>query len=241
MSGLPPLVAGLRFHRVAPLRLVGQSGDRFHQTARDVHGIVDRRVRDRRAERDGDRDATFEVLRAALGQDPLAPPHGPRDERRAGRHGHARGARLAGARDEGPADRALREHADHLAGLEGDDGRVDGIRGEPKAVHGKVLHATHQRSGEPVIEDLLLGHEAHQALARPGPVPDEHEIEVANVVRSDHRGPVGRDVVCSRGPDVPRHRLEQGQRHPDDRPVDVFHKQVTLCPHPMVSTPGRTR
>ena len=58
-----------------------------------------------------------------------------------------------------------------------------------------VVHPTHQRTADAVREDLLLGHEPHQAPGRQRAEAAEDEVEVADVVAGQHRAPVTGNVL----------------------------------------------
>ena len=96
----------------------------------------------------GDRHVALgQPARPALGPQPLGSPHRHRDQRHAGRGGHPHRAALDLLDGERPADRRLREDADHLAVLERLQGLL--VRGEPGvAVDRDVVHAPHQRPGD---------------------------------------------------------------------------------------------
>ena len=69
----------------------------------------------------------------------------------------------------GSRDRGLGEDADGLARLAGSRPRSRSTLSPDAAVHLDVVQRAHQRAERPVVEELALGHEAHQASARGWP------------------------------------------------------------------------
>ena len=53
-----------------------------------------------------------------------------------------------------------------------------------------------------MVEDLLLGHEAHEPLLVTSSRPDEREVEIADVIGGENGGVVARDMLLTAGEDA---------------------------------------
>src|SRR5690606_6319364 len=76
--------------------------------------------------------------------------------------------------------------------------------------------------GEPVPEDRLLRHEAHQALLRERGEPVEDEVQIADVIAHQHGTARTRDVLRSPAVDPEVPHLEHRAGETDDGTVDEF-------------------
>src|SRR5690606_17650974 len=98
------------------------------------------------------------------------------------------------------------------------------------AVHGDVVHRAHHGTTHRVVEDLLLGHEAHQPLDRLRRQSAVHEVRVAHVVAGKQGATLPGDVVRTHDVELltqqPEGRLG---RDDDGRVRDVQHAEVSSC------------
>ena len=175
----------------------------------------------------------------ALGEHPLAAPDDARQQRHAGLARHPHGAGLEVLEVVGLRDGGLGEDADDLAAAAGLDGGAVAVGGGARAVDRDVLHAAHQRPADPVVEHLLLGHEAHEPAGRPGGEPGEGEVEVADVVdRHDGAARAG-DVLVARDGEAQPEAAEDGAREADDGRYTGSAMARTLAPRPLSASAAR--
>lgn len=155
----------------------------------------------------------------AIGHDPRTAEDAHGDEGYVRRDGNAHRTGLDIFDIHRTAHRGLREDTNNFTRLEIADRVTEGLR-TLLAIDRDVAHSTHQWSRDPVLEDRVLRHEAHQSLA---PTmrgeATEGEVQKARVVHGQQRPTLEWDVLLAHEVKVHAQAGEEGLGQSHDRSI----------------------